>query len=86
MWLPFNGTRLAAEWDAPHHYGVELYDHSQDSGLDFDSPAEWINVANQTAYQQVQQGLHQLLRSNMQLPDAVIDKRNAMLPGFPCDY
>lgn len=84
-WLQFNGSRLAPEWDAPT-WGIELYDHRNDTGLDLDQPAEWVNVANQTEYRAVQASLHQLLRANMEMSDQAIQQRNQALPGFPCHY
>jgi hypothetical protein len=65
-WAQWNGTQLRPEWGV--NAGVELYDHRNDDGYDFDA-TENINVANQNpeVVAALSKQLHELVAATWQL-------------------
>ena len=64
-WLKWNGADLTVQWDGV--LGVELYDHSNDTGMSFDS-FENVNVAHQTEYAAIVKEHHALLLAEFHKP------------------
>ena len=60
-WLKWNGTRLHGEWDQV--LGVELYDHTSDTGRDFDG-FENVNLASEPSMHSIIEIHHKLLVQN----------------------
>lgn len=54
-WLRWNGTTLQGNWS--NVIGVELYDHQEDEGYDFDG-FEKVNLSSNSSYVNVAQALH----------------------------
>jgi iduronate 2-sulfatase len=61
-WRRWNGSALQPQWGAPP-VGVELYNHTGDSGEDFDAPYEVRNLAGEAAYADVCRALAAQLRA-----------------------
>jgi iduronate 2-sulfatase len=61
-WRRWNGTSLQPQWGAPP-VGVELYNHTGDSGEDFDAPYEVQNLAGEAAYADTCKALAAQLRA-----------------------
>ena len=67
-WLRWNGTILKADWS--NVVGVELYDHTGDEDLSFDS-YENVNVANKSSYEEARTQLHDQLKEMFDKEDTV---------------
>jgi len=61
-WALWNGSSLQPRLDE-EPIGVELYDHTNDAGTDFDGPYEVVNLANNPSYASVKKQLAAFLRT-----------------------
>jgi arylsulfatase A-like enzyme len=61
-WRRWNGSALAPQWVAPP-VGVELYNHTGDTGEDFDAPFEVQNLAGVAEYAGICKALAAQLRA-----------------------
>lgn len=83
-WLPWNASLLAADWSEPAgwKWGMELYNHSSDTGMDLDCQAETVNLAYKPEHNATRQTLHRQLQAHFYRSEAELLLRNAMVPTW----